>query len=274
MFKKLFIIFLACLFCLNMEKVVQASKIENIEFELGEDEAVLTFFHLSKGEAALIVDGHGHSILINTGHASVEQELFGMLDLFQVKKLDTIIVTRQEEGYDDNLESLIKQFSPKTIYVPSSYTNTPPFSKTVKWKNGDYQLFGKGLMIQVLNEEQEEVPSIDLSIKYGENHIFYMTNYSKQKEEQLLKEKLEDVNVVKMPNLAKGEALSEKLVEHMDPQTAIFTAPKDLQHGSQFIEYLYELWIDVYFVHQMGTVSMKMDNTHYEIITFPVSEYK
>lgn len=274
MFKKLFIIFLVCLFCLNTEKIVQASKIENIEFELGEGEAVLTFFPLSKGEAALMVDGRGHSILINTGHASAEKELLSMLDLFQVKKLDAIIVTRQEEGYDDNLEPLFKQFSPNTIYVPSSYTNILPFSKTVKWKKGDRQLFGKGLTVQVLNEEQGETPSIDLSIKYGENHIFYMTNYSKQTEEQLLKEKLEDINVVKMPSLAKGGALSEKLIEHMDPQTAIFTTFKDGERCSQFIVYLYELWIDVYFVHQMGAVSMKMDNTHYEIITLPISDYK
>ncbi|HWO95501.1 MAG TPA: hypothetical protein VNM45_03980 [Bacillus sp. (in: firmicutes)] len=253
---------------------MQASKVENIKFQLSEDEAVLTFLHLSKGEAALIQDGLGHSILINTGHASAEKELLKMLDLFQVKKLDAIIVTRQEEGYDDNINALFKQFSPEAIYVPPSYMDTASLTETIKLKKGNRKLFGKGLTIQVVNEEQGEVPSIDLSIKYGENHIFYMANHSEQTEERLLKEKLKDVNVIKMPNLAKGEDLSEKLVEHIDPQTAIFTAPRDVQHHGQFIEYLYELWIDVYVVHQMGTVSMKMDDSHYEIITFPFSESK
>jgi beta-lactamase superfamily II metal-dependent hydrolase len=273
MFKKWFIIFLGCLFCLHIP-TVQAAKIENIQFELSEEEAVLTFLHLSKGEASLIQDGLGHAILINTGHASSEAELFRMLDLFQVKKLDAVIVTREEEGYDDNLQSVFEKFIPQAVYVPASYTKNVPSLKVVKWKKESGQSFGKSLKIKVVNEESERLPSIDLSIKYGENHIFYMADYSKKTEERLMKEQLEDVNVVKMPDLTKGEVLSEKLVEHMDPQTAVFTFLKDIQYRSQFIEYLYELWIDVYFVHQMGAVSMKMNGSHYEIITFPISECK
>lgn len=273
MFKKWFIIFLGCLLCLHIPNG-QAAKIENIEFELSEDEAVLTFLHLSKGEASLIQDGLGHTILINTGHASAETELFRMLDLFQVDKLDAIIVTREGEGYDDNLHSVLAKFAPASIYVPNTYRKTVPSGKVVKWKKESQQLFGKRLTMKVLNEESEREPSIDVSIKYGENHIFYMAAYSKETEERLMKEQLEDVNVVKLPNLTTGEVPSERLIEHMDPQTVIFTFLKDIQTRSQFIEYLYELWIDVYFVHQMGTVSVKMNDSHYEIITFPVSEWK
>ncbi|MFC3884216.1 hypothetical protein ACFOU2_12240 [Bacillus songklensis] len=273
MLKKLCVIFLACFVFLDL-RVVQASKIENIEFELGEDEAVLTFFHLSKGEAALLQDGFGHSILINTGHAASKREVLAMLDLFQVKKLDAIIVTRQEAGYNDNIRPLSERFSPEVIYVPALYTGALPPVQIVEWDKGDHKLFGKALMITALREEKEPVPSMNLSIKYCENHIFYMTNYSAYTEQHLLEEKLEDVNVIKMPSLSKGDRLEEKVVEHLDPQTAIFPASNEYHLNKQFIEYLYELWIDIYFVQKMGTVSMKMNETHYEIITLPAPEGK
>jgi competence protein ComEC len=271
MLKKLFVIFLACFIFLDL-RVVQANKVENIKFELGEDEAVLTFFHLSKGEAALLQDGFGHSILLNTGHASSKREVLEMLSLFQVKKLDAIIVTKQDEGYDDNLGQLSEQFYPKVIHVPAGYTRPVPFRQVVRWEKGNQTFIGKDLTITVLNEENEKIPSIDLSIKYGENHILYMTNRSVHTEEYLMKANLKNVNVLKMPQVSKGEALSEKLVEHIDPQTAIFTASNKYHLDQPFIEHLYDLWIDLYFVQQMGTVSVKMNKVRYEVIKVPISE--
>lgn len=83
-----------------------------------------------------------------------------------------------------------------------------------------------------------------------------------------MKLELKDVNVLKVAQFAVRNHLSMPLLKRIDPQAAIIFHKEGAQPNQRLLEKLYQLWIDIYQVHQIGVVMMKCNLSRYEIITF------
>ncbi|MBM7703328.1 ComEC/Rec2 family competence protein [Metabacillus iocasae] len=247
-----------------------ASKVESVDFDLSEGEAIMVFFSLSDGEATLIKDGTNHHILINTGSAASKEELYKWMNMFGIKKLDEVIITKQGAGFDDNLMDVINRFSPKHVYAPNGYQMKNDSSYEA-WKEGKHHQYSEDISVRVLHNESTSTVSMDIIVTYGENRILYMTNNDSSIEKKLTKLPLSDTDVLKVANYGGGTTTSQPFLEKVDPQAAIIFETSINRINPDLLERLYEMWIDIHYVKQVGTVVMKMTKYQYEIISISES---
>ncbi|WP_110112365.1 hypothetical protein [Bacillus sp. CGMCC 1.16541] len=242
-------------------------KVESVDFDLSEDEAVIVFFNLSDGEATLVKDGHNHHLLINTGSERSKHELFHLMNTFGVKKVDDIIVTKPGPGFDDNLNEVVTRYSPNRVYVPAEYKKRSDVLYK-SWKEGTNHRYSKEISVRVLHHEGT-TPSMDILVTYGENRILYMTNGDLITEKKLSQLPLSDTDVLKVANYGIGSTTSQPFLEKVDPQAAIIFESSTGRIETDLLERLYEMWIDIHYVKQTGTVAMKMTKYQYEMISIP-----
>lgn len=246
-------------------------EVEGVDLNLKRNEIAFTFLSLSDGEAALIQHGSGENVLINTGGINTSPELERQLALFKVKRITKLIVTAPE-GLE-NLKNVAEKYKVDEIVVGKrsqggfGFTNGKSSTKVSKWEQGaKYELLPE-FTARVIYDGDGEDEGIDLSFQYFHHQLFYITSTSQGSEQKFLAEDLRKVNIVKIPNYAGKQSFSEMLIEHLDPQIAIIFKSKAVKPSPDLVEMLHEAWIDVYFTKQHGTVTIKLTDSNYDVIT-------
>lgn len=273
----LFSIFISSTFSVKAEPYI-SSKVENIDLKLSVDEAAVSFLGLSTGESILVQGPNGNNILVNAGGKGTKAELEGWLSLYGVKEIAALILTNSPQEISFmKINELISKYNIKEIIT------TPEFSKqltkkleqtnrisVVSWKMGTK----KEILPQLISEVQfvghEQNEGMDLKLQFFNHNIFLMTSFSQQAERILLRKNLKDVNIFKLPNSAKEDSLSGKLIEFLNPQIAILFAAEKRKFDGDILHDLYETWSEVYFTNKNSTVTVKFTETNYEVITIPI----
>jgi competence protein ComEC len=246
-------------------------EVEGVDVNLKRNELAFTFFSLSDGEASLIQHANGENILINTGGKGTVKELERLLGLFHVKSLSTIILT-SDDG-QDNLEHYIQKYNVRQVVTGASLFRSrsdrifSPGVKVTHWKQGEMQKLLPGLTSEVVFDGSEETEGTDISFQFFHHQIFFISSASQKAEQVFLAKPLKNVNIVKMPFYGTKGSFSDLLIEHLDPQLAILFQSRSLKPDPDLIEMLHEAWIDVYFTKQHGTVTIKLTDSNYDVIT-------
>jgi beta-lactamase superfamily II metal-dependent hydrolase len=256
-----------------------SSKIENIDLNIKDHEVVVTFFDLSAGESTLIQGPNGENLLVNAGGKKTEAELDRWLYLYDVKEISTLILTNDgEELSHKQINRLILKYNIKEIITTPELSaqltkNGDTTSKiaVISWGEGTKKVILPELtsMVQFVGNEQNE--GMDLSLQFFKHRVFLMTSCSPRAEQKLLKENIEDVNVFKIPNCAKKNSITEKLIQYVNPQISILFAA-DHHPDPDILHDLYDVWSEVYFTKKHGTVTIKFTDSNYEVITIPVQK--
>lgn len=245
-------------------------EVEGVDVNLKRNELAFTFLAISDGEAALIQHANGENVLMNTGGKGTLKEIERLLALFHVKELSTVILTNSEQ---ENLDQLIQKYNVRRILTGEAghkvltETSIPTDVKVQSSKQGDLLKLMPGLSAEVIFDGNEENEGTDISFQFFHHQIFYVSSASHNAEQAFLGEPLRNVNIVKLPLFAAKGSFSDLLIEHLDPQLAVIFQSSTIKPDPDLVEMLHEAWIDVYFTKQHGTVTIKLTESTYDVIT-------
>jgi competence protein ComEC len=246
-------------------------EVEGVDVNLKRNELAFTFLAISDGEAALIQHANGDNILVNTGGKGTIKELERLLALFHVKELSTIILTAN--AGQENLDQIIDKYKVSRIFTGKAGNQVlaealiPTDVKVQTWKQGDLLKLMPGLTAEVIFDGSGENEGTDISFQFFHHQIFYISSASHDSEQAFLAEPLKNVNIVKLPFFAAKGSFSDLLIEHLDPQLAVIFKSNSIKPDPDLVEMLHEAWIDVYFTKQHGTVTIKLTDSTYDVIT-------
>ncbi|MDR7238647.1 hypothetical protein [Neobacillus drentensis] len=263
-----------------VEAAKTTSNIENIDLNIRDHELAVTFLGLTEGEATLIQGSSGENILVNAGGKETDAELEGWLNLYDVKEISKLILTKNEQELSDKqINRLITKFSIKEIITTRelsahiskklNLTNKPT---VISWEQGTKEkiLPEVTAVVQFIGNEPNE--GMDFTLDFFNHRIFLMTSFTQRAEETLLKKNLENINVFKIPNYAAEDSLSEKLIQYLNPQISILFPPEAEQPDPDILIDLHETWSEIYSTKKHGTVTIKFTDSNYEVITIPIEE--
>src|SRR4051794_14224429 len=116
---KILLIILALFFPSSMIAKAETSitsEVKNIDLNIKEHQAAVTFLSLSAGEATLVQGPKGETILVNIGGEGTVTELEGWLTLYDVKEISTLILTNDgQEPSLPKIRQLITKYNIKEI---------------------------------------------------------------------------------------------------------------------------------------------------------------
>lgn len=254
-------------------------KVESIDLKLKEDEIAVTFFGLSDGEATLIQGSNGENILVNAGGEAAGAELDDMLKTYSVNEISTLIITNHQNLFMDQLAQIISKYNVKILIstpeIVNELTNiVTPFNEVnvIPWEEGTTQVLLPDLLAEVLFAGKEDDEGLDFTLQFFKHRLLLMTSSSQHVEEKLLMKKLDDVNIFKVPNWAKEDSLSERLIKYLDPQISILFESELHQPDPDIIYDLQDTWSEVFFTKKHGTITIKFTENNYEVFTFPVEK--
>lgn len=264
---------------LMVEASMPSSKnIENIDLNIKDHEVAVTFLGLSEGEATLIQGANDENILVNAGGKETVAELEGWLYLYDVKKISKLILTKNEQELTEKqFNRLISKYHIREIITTPelsgkiikelSTTNKPA---VVTWGASTKKriLPEMTAVVQFVGKDDNE--GMDLTLEFFKHRIFLMTSFTSRAEETLMTKDLENINVFKIPKYAMKDALSEKLIEYLNPQISILFAPEEEKHDPDILVDLHESWSEIYSTKKHGTITIKFTDSNYEVITIPI----
>lgn len=270
-------IFISNTISINAAPVI-TSKVEKINLKLMEDEAAVSFLALSTGEATLVQGPHGKNILVNAGGKGTKAELEGWLNLYGVKEISALILTNDgQEVAFNTINRLISKYNIKEILTTTELSahltknlGQEKQIAIVAWDQGTRQEILPQLTAEVQFAGYGSDEGMDLKLKFFKHTIFLMTSSSHRAEEILLKKDLKNVSIFKLPNCATEDSLSRKVIEFVNPQIAIFFASARQKLDRDILHDLQDAWSEVYFTKKHGTVTIKLTDENYEVITIPI----
>ncbi|WP_010284130.1 ComEC/Rec2 family competence protein [Bacillus timonensis] len=249
------------------------TNIEKINVKLSEDEIAVTFLDLTNGESSLIHLPKGEFILVNTGGQGTQKELKAYLDVYGVKKLKGIIITKQNSLFTSNIDWLIQEFSDVQLIYGAHNKQEDGNKKIIYWQKGkEYQL-SPFLAAKVIHENQDKQKSLgmDFLLRFGNHQFLFMASANPDLEYQMLENKeLPITNILKVAEFGNENGSGEKFVNHVNPQIAIIFHKKGFLPSSDVLERLNNSWIDIYYTRQFGSVTIKCTKTDYEVIPIPL----
>jgi beta-lactamase superfamily II metal-dependent hydrolase len=255
------------------------SNVEKIDLNLKDQEIAVTFLGLGDGEATLIQGSNGENILVNTGGEETSKDLTEILKTYGVKEISTLIITSRQNLFVDQLTQIIPKYKIKKLISTHEITNevknmSVPFIdvEVIPWNEGTSQVLFPDLLAEVLFAGNSQNEGIDFTLQFFKHRIFLMTSSSDHVEENLLKKPLDDVTIFKVPNWAKEDSLSEKLIQYVNPQISILFESEQHQPDPNIIYDLQDTWSEVFFTKKHGTITIKFTENNYEVFTFPVEK--
>jgi beta-lactamase superfamily II metal-dependent hydrolase len=249
--------------------------VESIDLNLKDHEIAVTFLGLDDGEATLIQGSTGENILVNTGGEETSDELREVLGTYGVKEISTIIITDTQNLFVDELTQIISQYKVRQLISTPEIANELSGITEVEivpWEEGTTQVLFPDLLAEVLFAGKEKNEGIDFTLQFFKHRLFLMTSSSQQVEEKLLMKNLNDITIFKVPNWAKEDSLSEKLIQYVNPQISILFESEEHHPDPDIIYDLQDTWSEVFFTKKHGTITIKFTENNYEVFTFPVEK--
>jgi beta-lactamase superfamily II metal-dependent hydrolase len=248
--------------------------IESIDLNLKDHEVAVTFLGLSDGEATLIQGPNGVNILVNAGGKETGTELKEMLKLYRVNEITALVVTNPQNLFADQINDMISSYkikelitTPELLSVLTKIVNPDSGIEMITWGEGTTNPLFPDMTAEVLFTGQGENEGMDFTLQFFKHRLFLMTSVSQRSEEILMKKNLDDVTIFKVPNWAKEDSLSEKLIQYVNPQISIVFESEENDPDPDIIHDLQDTWSEVYFTKKHGTVTIKFTETNYEVFT-------
>lgn len=262
--------FLLMMFFLFSEGNILAAG-PQVDLKLKPDEFALSFLPFERGEVAIIHLPEGVNYLINTSTSSQSESLSSILDKYGIKKIKGILVTDITEYHRDVLNRIAGQWGVEEVLTGAKFAPgiTDSEVPVIPLEKGTKHALNQNVAIDVMFDGGAENEGLDFSITSLPHRFLWLSSHSQEAENLLMNEQLSDVNILKVPLYNKTELLSERLLNHIDPQTAVFYRDKKKYMNTDLVELFHESWIDVYFTGQHGLITIKFNENNYEVITFP-----
>ncbi|WP_175991233.1 hypothetical protein [Bacillus sp. Marseille-Q1617] len=246
-------------------------KVPELDLNLGQNEYAISFLPLKNGEVAVLHLPSGENFLINTGPLTQLKELHYYLNQINIKEIKAIILTEKSEIFSDALLELEKKYSINELIAGASFSGILINSKASavqSLKEGDVYPLSSELALEVIHEGNEKQEGLDFSLTFFQHRFLWLSSQSKHAEDVFMEKPLKNVNIVKIPLHSRTECISDPLIKHIDPQTALLYRSKEKLLNGDLLEAINEAWIDLYLTGQHGLITIKFNKHNYEVLTF------
>lgn len=221
---------------------------------------LVTFFNVGQGDAALVQDGSGHTILIDGGpDNTIMQELPRKLPWGQ-HSLDVVILSHSHSDHLAGLVSVLKKYKIKKIIMPR-LVNTNGLYKTfineIKNKNieavypvaGQHYVISQSLSFDILSTGLPEVSEDDINssslvtkIKNNNHEFIFTGDATPGIENQLIGSSFDlSAEVLKVAHHGSGMASNLVFLQKVKPAWAIISVGRNNNYGLPSTETLRRL---------------------------------
>lgn len=263
--------FLFLFLVLSVNTAGSNAPIQSVDLNLENQEIAVTFFDLTVGEAILVQDPIGGTVLINTGSSASEEELIDRLQMYQVKEIEEIWLTNADEAYSGNINSLLRYFNVKKIIAPERLVDSLIQEIPSQTKVGNLNVEEKveiveGASIDIIDISKAGVTTFMLSL--GSQDLLFMGETNRELEEEIVASG-RTAEVLKVANFGSDIGTTSQFLDAINPQMAVIFRHKKIDISEAILERLSENWTEVYYPYRIGSVTIRMQLDGYDVITIP-----
>ncbi|MCA0990747.1 ComEC/Rec2 family competence protein [Pseudalkalibacillus hwajinpoensis] len=271
--KKLLVLMIST-YSLMLGATSAEASIQSVDLHLRNHEVAVTFLDLSIGEAILLQSKENGAVLINTGSSHSEQELINRLKMFKVKEIRKLWLTNADEAYTGNFSNLLHYYDVKEVFLSKGVetaflTSIPSHIRKQHIQENQQLELMEDVNVEILNISK--TGSVTFMLSLGSQDLLMMGETDLELEEEIASSG-RAVEVLKVANFGAGNGSSTEFLSAIDPQMAVIFRHNNIDVSESVLERLNESWTDVYYPYRIGSVTLRIQNDRYDVITLPTKE--
>jgi beta-lactamase superfamily II metal-dependent hydrolase len=205
------------------------------------------YLDVGQGDCILIKASDGTTLLIDGGNNSDGPEIVNYLKSQQVKELAAVIATHPHEDHIGGLDTVIKNFPVKAVYMPNISAATKTFEDFISavTESGAKRIQAKagvtldipGLSGKFLAPNESRYADLNnysavLRLTYGKITFLFAGDAEEVSESEMLRNGLEvKGNVLKVGHHGSSYSTSDDFLKAVSPEYGIFSVGKDNVYG-------------------------------------------
>ena len=195
-----------------------------------------------------------------------------------IQQLDVVVGTHPHEDHIGSLDTVIKNFDVKKVYMPKVSHTTKTFEdvllaikdKSLKVSTpiaGETFNLGEA-KFTILGPNNSEYKSLNdysiiIKLEYGNNSFLFTGDAEVKSEKEMLNKGYNlDVDVLKVGHHGSTTSTSDEFLSAVSPKYAVISCEKDNDYGhphKEIIEKLNKQRIEIYRTDQIGTIVLSSD---------------
>lgn len=218
------------------------------------------FINIGKGDAALLFLGEAR-YLVDAGHKKHAEQLIRVLDAYDIRRLDGVIITHTDKDHAGGLKNLLKsgmqvdRLYAGTLHSEKSMDDHPVYEAAEKYgvpltwlSAGDAVDAGGGCLFQVLgplslDKEKENNNSLVIRLTTPQGDMLLTGDMELPEEAELMNAGLiAQAPVLKVPNHGEDDATSQQFALLARPEWAIISTNTDEEPDTPDDKIISRLW--------------------------------
>ncbi len=286
------ILAIAGIFGLNQESINEFLEAENT-LNTGVQEVTasslpvdgnLNVYFIDVGQAdSILITNNDSSMLIDAGNNEDGEDVVNFIKEKGITTLDYVVGTHPHEDHIGGLDDVINSdLEIGKVYMPEIETTTKTFEDVIDAisnknltitspKKGDTFILGNAslevMTDSILDEDNLNLSSITLYLKYGNNSFLFMGDAEADNEETRDWPK---VDLLKVGHHGSSTSSSEKFLNETKPTYSIIMAGEGNSYGlptEETLNKLQNIGSTIYRTDLNGTITVTSDGENIEIIT-------
>ncbi len=239
------------------------------------DEVLFHFIDVGQGDC-ILVESEDTIVLIDTGTEAAGPDVYNYLKERSIKYIDMLILTHPHDDHIGGSGKVIDYFEIGQLFINGDSSNSYSFEKflnavsaknitpevpalNVSYKLGQMRI--KFLSPEFLYDSTND-NSLVVSVEYGETRALFMGDAEKDVEEDLIKTKELDADILKIGHHGSRNASTDKFLRKVSPSVCVIQCGKDNSYGHPHEEVLSRLekaGTTVFRTDLLGTVILHSD---------------
>jgi len=266
---------------LNDELSDEASNEERTENQLLE----VHFIDVGQADSILVLTPDNKAMLIDAGNNGDGNTVVSYLKAKNISTIDVLVGTHPHEDHIGGLDTVIKAFDVKSVYMPKVSSNTKTFEdvltaindkglKVKTAKAGTSISLGSGIKTEIIapnNDKYEDLNNYSAVIKltYGSTAFLFMGDAEEKSEKEILNSGFNvKADVLKVGHHGSETSTSKEFLNAVSPDYAIISAGKDNKYNHPHdttLEKLNKAGVKVYRTDKLGTIIMTSDGENISV---------
>ncbi len=252
--------------------------------DINEDEIYFKIDFIDVGQAdCILVSCNGKNMLVDAGNNEDGYKIVQYLQNQKIKEFDYIIATHAHEDHIGGIDNVMKNFSWKHLYMPSTVVDNMTYKDITNLlekenrifetpKIGDTFTLGNAMItvLSIKNDlENINDNSIVLRIVYKNTSYLLTGDATTSIEKELLEKEIQS-DVLKVSHHGSYDANSSQFLYKVHPRYAIITAEKENEYGfpkEGVLNRLEKIGAIIYRTDLDGTIHLVSDGEAIQITT-------